>query len=132
MRQQPNLEIVLAALKELSDRREQERLWLSTGAAGSEVSSPTEAVCALFDDSGLGQAIDWSWLQRQGGRPVLDAPLYHQRVDGQIVALREMLRGLPSGPPQQVIDSWQMGAVRDAASALLSDLEVLAVQPPRD
>ena len=45
------------ALEELANREEQERLWLSDGSSG-EVSSFTEAICGLYDDSGLSRALD--------------------------------------------------------------------------
>ena len=126
MRRQPNLEMVLDCLVELSSREEQERLWLSTGADGGEVSSPVEAICTLFDDSGLGGALDWSWFQREGGRDVPDEPVYNTEVDGRIRALRELLRKLPSGPPQHLIDSREMANVRLAAAQLLPDLRQVA------
>ena len=53
-----NIEHVRWALEELSDEREQVRLWLSDGSAGKEVSSFVEAQCILFDDSGLGYALE--------------------------------------------------------------------------
>jgi len=127
MRSQPDLEKILAALEELSSREEQERLWLSTGANGAEVSSSAEAVCTLFNDSGLSGAMDWSWRQRQGGREVPDLPVYSDSVDRQINALSEMLRKLPNGPPHEVINSSIMSAIRGAAGVLLSELRAMAV-----
>ncbi len=123
MRHQPNTERVLDCLAELSSREEQERLWLSTGAHGAEVSSPVEAICSLFDDSGLGDALDWAWRQREGGREVSDEPVYDVQIDQRIRALGELLRKLPTGSPQQVIDSPVMAEVRTAAAQILSELE---------
>jgi hypothetical protein len=44
------------ALRELSDQDEQERLWLAHDS--HEISSLDECVSRLFDDSGLGDALD--------------------------------------------------------------------------
>src|SRR5262249_24380306 len=49
-------EKVISALEQLADPKLQRRLWLAT--AGPEISSPIEAVEALFDDSGLGDALE--------------------------------------------------------------------------
>lgn len=46
------------ALLELADEDSQRRLWLSTGAAGAEVSSFDECMAYLLDDSGLADALD--------------------------------------------------------------------------
>lgn len=53
-----NRQMILESLKELSDRSLQERLWTSTGAGGTEVSSFTEARESLFSDSGLSEALE--------------------------------------------------------------------------
>lgn len=127
MRHQTNIEMVMACLAELGSREEQERLWLSTGVDGTEVSSPVEAVCTLFDDSGLGDALDWSWRQWEGGREVSNERVYSDQIDERIKALRELLRKLPTGSPQYVIDSPEMEDVRIAARHLLSDLRQAAV-----
>ncbi|MNT40424.1 hypothetical protein D3C72_1767370 [compost metagenome] len=127
MRHQPNNEMVLDCLAELSSREEQERLWLSTGAHGAEVSSPVEAFCRLFDDSGLGVALDGAWRQRKGGREISDEPVYDVHIDERINALGELLRKIPIGSPQLVIDSAEMADVRIAAAHLLTDLRQVAV-----
>jgi hypothetical protein len=49
-----NREQIVEKLLELSDIAIQYRRWLSDGENSTEVSSFTEAVCGLFDDSGLG------------------------------------------------------------------------------
>lgn len=130
MRRQPNTEMVLDCLAELSSREEQERLWLSTGEHGAEVSSPVEAVCRLFDDSGLGDALDWALRQRKGGREVSNEPVYDIHIDERINALGELLRQIPTGSPQRVIDSAEMADVRIAAAHLLTDLRQVAVTNP--
>ncbi len=47
---------VMEALKELADHAYQSRVWLGHGI--NEQSSFVEAVCGLYDDSGLGHALD--------------------------------------------------------------------------
>lgn len=59
-------ELILWALEELSREDEQRRLWLSTGENGAAISSFAEAICQLFDDSGLSDELDWSWRQERG------------------------------------------------------------------
>ena len=46
---------VVEALQELADPELQHRLWL---ASSGEASSFTEAICRLFDDSGLARALE--------------------------------------------------------------------------
>jgi hypothetical protein len=122
MRHQPNTETVLNSLAELSSRDEQERLWLSTGVGGAEVSSPVEAVCTLFDDSGLQVALDWARRQREAGRQVSAEPVYNVDIDERFEALGKLLDRLPHGSPHHVINSPDMEAVRIAAAQLRTDL----------
>src|SRR3954447_20934653 len=70
-------ELVEDGLRELADEAEQGRLW--TASAGPEVSSFTECVCRLFDDSGLGDGLD-------RGRET-----YTQEIDQRLVDLRQLL-----------------------------------------
>lgn len=127
MHHQPNIEMVLDCLAELSSREEQERLWLSTGAHGAEISSPVEVVCRLFDDSGLGVALDGAWRQRKGRREASDEPVYDVHIDRRINVLGELLRQIPVGSPQRVIDSTEMADVRIVAAHLLIDLRQVSV-----
>jgi hypothetical protein len=47
---------IIECLKELADESFQRRVWLAS--SGPEVSSFDEAVCGLFDDSGLGRSLE--------------------------------------------------------------------------
>jgi hypothetical protein len=47
---------IVDCLRELSDINYQKRVWLAS--TGPEISSYTEAVCQLFDDSGLGVELE--------------------------------------------------------------------------
>jgi len=49
---------VCDALRELGSIDEQNRLWLSSGANGAEVSSFAEAVEQLYTDTGLAEALE--------------------------------------------------------------------------
>ncbi len=124
-----NLEVILWSLEELSDPREQERLWLATGGDGGEVSSPVEVVEQLFTDSGLRHALEWAWRQRRGGRDVPDTTVFTHDIDRRLIELGELLRKLPSGSPEQVIASPAMCVIRTGAAALLSDLRKHAQSP---
>jgi hypothetical protein len=109
----------MSALEELSDQNEQNRLWRSIEADHTEISSLAEVREALFSDSGLGDAMDWSWRQRQGGREVPDVPAIDTRIDDKLVELRNLIERAPPGSTQSVIESPQMGRVREAASELV-------------
>jgi hypothetical protein len=56
MKLEPWQTMVLETLRELSDASLQERVWLR--GEGGEVSSPTEVVNQLFDDSGLSDLLE--------------------------------------------------------------------------
>ena len=102
-----NKEIVVGSLKELADKGYQERLWLAS--SGDEISSLTEAVCQLFDDSGLGDALD------RNNR------VYGDPVDHMLRQLDGILRQLPRNThPSIVIDDPKMEMVRNLASRVLS------------
>ncbi len=51
-----NIPMILNCLNELCDIAYQQRVWLAS--TGPEISSFTEAVCQLFDDSGLGVELE--------------------------------------------------------------------------
>jgi hypothetical protein len=102
-------EHVEGALRELSDEREQQRLWLSTEEGGAEVSSLDECVCRLFNDSGLDAELE------------RERVVYTPGIDGRFTLLRNAVeRNHPNRHPQAVIDDPQMGEVRELARALLT------------
>jgi hypothetical protein len=86
-------ELVEDALRELADESYQRELWLA--ASGPEVSSFTECYSRLFDDGGLGSA--------------LDAPdaVYDRQIDERLRVLARVLadmdesRSLPRGDPRR-------------------------------
>jgi hypothetical protein len=102
-----NKPLVVECLRELGDRALQRRLWLSTGQG--DVSSFTEAVEQLFTDSGLEGE-----LQKHATG----------LGSGAENALADLKSGLArvnrSLPPDGLIDSQEMDAVRHLASAALA------------
>ena len=105
--------IAIEALVELSDETLQRQRWLSTGEG--EVSSFTEAVCGLYDDSGLGRKLERG--QSFFGREV-DASL---RRFSETLRDVERLRGQLG--PEAFIEHPDMGAVRAFALAILSQIK---------
>jgi hypothetical protein len=103
---------MLDCLRELSDRKEQERLWLSTGAGGADVSSFTEAWCGLFDDSGLKTNLE-------RGCTGLGAA-----ADSALLQLRDQLRQVDRrAGPTGIIASPEMARVRGLAREALRLVE---------
>jgi hypothetical protein len=101
-------EIVEEALRELSDEREQARLWTSPGAP--EVSSLAEAKSRLWDDSGLSVAME---------RGVV----YSDEIDAQLRRLREVLHRLDENAPvAELLASPELAAARSLANGLLISL----------
>lgn len=72
------VEIVVSALRELADESYQRRVWVE--GSKTEVSSMNEAAAALFNDSGLGEAIESSQVT------------FSQEIDADLRRLRGMLR----------------------------------------
>jgi hypothetical protein len=103
-----NIEMVGWGLEELSDRALQEKLWL--GKSEGEMSSFIEAICATFDDSGLGDALS-SPSNKYGLSDVV-------REKANI--LRGLIQQVPqTGNPQEIIQNPKMENVRRAAAELL-------------
>ncbi|HEX5442955.1 MAG TPA: hypothetical protein VFW87_03960, partial [Pirellulales bacterium] len=104
-------ENAIHSLEELADIRMQHRRWLSAG--GSEVSSFTEAVCQLFDDTGLGDA-----LEKPDAPPVFSAS-----IDDR---LRELSKAVGRFDheiePQKQIDHPDMQTIRDLAARILAEI----------
>ena len=102
-------EAVVECLREFADEEMQKVLWRSTGAP--EVSSFIECSCRLWDDSGLGDAMD---------RPGV---IYSQDIDDKLRRLKAVLRKVDQD--QSVDDLLQDPNLRKArrmAAALVADL----------
>jgi hypothetical protein len=100
------------ALRELSDRALQERLWLSDGKGGADVSSFSEVVEQLFTDTGLSEALE-SGTTGFGAETQATFNLLES-------ALRKVNQ---TGGPARTIDSLPMTEVRAVAGRLLELLE---------
>jgi hypothetical protein len=105
-------ELVEDGLRELADEAEQRRLW--TASTGPEVSSFTECVCRLFDDSGLVAELD-------RGREV-----YTQEIDQSLVDLERLLRRVDGRhPPEVVLADSVLAEARSLAVSILGKLNDL-------
>jgi hypothetical protein len=103
-------------LRELANRDVQSRRWLAS--SGPEISSFTEAVSGLFDDSGLGDALD------QGG------VVYSPAADRLLRELETAIRRVNSSrSPAQVIADKEMETVRSLAARALALIEALPSRP---
>lgn len=108
-----NLDRVVWALEEFSDPQMQLRVWANIENANGEMSSFVEASCSLFDDSGLGVALD----RDQTG--LTDNILEDIRVlDG---ALRSAEK-CSDQPIMDFIETSEMARVRELAAKLLTKL----------
>ena len=94
------------ALQELAELEVQRRLWL---ASSGEASSFTEAVCLLFDDSGLARALERNEV------------VYGVRVDAVLRRLGKAVQAIDeSQDPVDLLADPMMETVRElAAQALL-------------
>ena len=99
-------EVVEEALRELADESMQRELWLSIGK--SDVSSLTESISRLLDDSGLGDALDSAQV------------VYDPEIDEQLRQLGDALANIDDArPPETVLDDPDLQRVRELAAALL-------------
>jgi hypothetical protein len=102
-----NLELILEALRELSDAEYQTALW--TGKLKGEQSSFVEAVCVLFDDAGLTRALDSGSLERSYS----NALCLCARKLNTLVSLLDH-----SESPEQTLNHPKMNNLREAAREL--------------
>ena len=94
---------VVECLRELSDEHLQRRVWLAS--SGPEVSSFEEAICGLFDDTGLGDAID-------GGQDV-----FGREADNLLWLIgRKAAQIDRRWSPEQVLASEQLQQIRELAA----------------
>lgn len=102
------------ALQELADEEIQRRRWT---ASEGEVSSFTEAVEQLYDDSAL-------ILELRAGRVV-----YSPRIDDMLRELNMLLKKVDDvRPPEDVVQDPRMATVRRRAGAILREIEAIGHQ----
>jgi len=116
-----NLELILEALRELSDADYQSALW--DGKSAGEQSSFTEAVCVLFDDAGLAREIDSGSLERTYSKPLCQCA----RQLRTLVALID-----DTGTPEQTMNQSKMNALREMAHELREMFLAESQRPPLD
>ena len=107
-----NRPLIVACLRELSDRGLQQRVWTSIGPP--EVGSFTECVEQLFTDSGLNDALN---IEKTG---------FGKEVETLLLELKKQLAKInPRQRPIQMINSREMVGVRELASRGLRSMETL-------
>jgi len=108
---QVNVSIVLDCLRELSDASYQKRIW--NVSSGSEISSFSEAVCQLFNDSGLCVELD-------KGHAVFSSSLSHKLrlLRSKLSSVEEMRS------PNEIIEDPKMQAIRELSEELLSQIKM--------
>lgn len=103
-----NTDLIIQNLQELSDISLQEKLW--TASFGPEISSFTEAVCQLYDDSGLGDALK-------------EGTAFNDKIDNKIRELDAALDEIPDYmDPNENIEHEKMPQVRSLAFEILKDI----------
>jgi hypothetical protein len=103
---QINRDQIIASLEELGHRELQERLWLSTSG---DVSSFEEAVCQLFDDSGLAE------------RLAKGPAVFSEQTDALLCELSDCLLGINANrPPMDIIYDPALGRIRHLALRALA------------
>jgi hypothetical protein len=102
---------IVECLTELSDESLQRRRWLAEGVDPSgavEMSSFEEAVCGLFDDTGLSGALEKG------------ATGFGEDVDRQLRELHKLLNPIDSRrSPKEIMSDPRMARVRKISSDLL-------------
>ncbi len=108
-------ELVEDALRELADESFQRQVWLAS--RGPLVGSFTECCCQLWDDSGLGDALD----RRHR--------VYSGPLDERLRALHALLRRIDERrAPEAILQDPRLAEARSAARELLSDLRIFRPQ----
>jgi hypothetical protein len=107
-----NTAMVIDCLKELADSDFQKSVWLAS--SGPEISSFTEAICGLFNDSGLCLALE------------KEHTLFTEEIDALLRELEAAVGEVNEFQPRaELIDSPQMHRVRGLATKALSAIERL-------
>lgn len=100
--------LVEDGLRELADEETQTRLWQA--AQGPEISSFTEAIETLWDDSGLASAMD-------------HGVVYSTRIDEQLRQLGSVLHRIDSAAPvKTILANPYLKEARQRARVLLDEL----------
>lgn len=104
-----NIEQLIAALRDLSDADFQRRAWLAS--EGPVVSSFSEDVCQVFDDTGLSLALD------AGRRP----PELEEQAFTALQELDAAVRRVEqAAPPERLLQDPRVKEVREIAARALT------------
>lgn len=107
-----DVENLLDSLSELASKDEQIKLWVHGGE--SQMSSYEEAVCGVFDDSRLAEAIDSGELKGK----------FSSELYALTVKLDSQVRKIPSGlSPDSIVNHPEMDELRSLAGQLRELLE---------
>lgn len=104
-----DIKMMCWGLEELASLEEQNRLWI--GNSTEEMSTYEEAVCHVFDDSGLGAELDS--LEKR------------KRYQAEFLNLTNELRSVTRGstlrnlPPTELIETKEMEVIRSLSKKLL-------------
>jgi hypothetical protein len=112
------IDIVMSALRELSDVEYQRRVWL--GGSNTEISSMNEATAALYNDSGLDEALEKNQVTFSAE---IDAELRQLRTSLQSNLAGQVMRGTGL-----VIASPEWKVVASAASRILTQMSSIGEQ----
>lgn len=97
---------ITECLRELADIEYQKRVWFAS--SGHEVSSFAEAVCQLFNDSGLGAELDRVDL------------VFSKDIDSRLGVLRRVLGEIDDGrSPTDIVADPKMQNVRTLSQQLI-------------
>jgi hypothetical protein len=102
-------EQIIDCLREFSDEAIQRKRWLSS--SGPEVSSFTEAICQLFDDTGLGDELE------------KNTTVFNREIDCKLRLLLETLKSIDSSlSPNSLIEDPKMLDIRESATTIINDI----------
>ena len=108
MTPQPWQALVLESLDELTDVEFQTEVWLR-GSRPGVVSSPIEAVCGLFDDSGLGDLLE-------------KGSVFAEPADSTLRRLDALIHTFDLGHCKQLLDDPRWDTVRKLAVIALAQV----------
>ncbi len=106
---------VIEGLRELADIDFQRRVWLAT--SGPEISSFSEAICGLFDDSGLSSNLERGILSAVFSKNV------YAKLNELGLLIDKVKYDFLSLEPDSLIEHPQMQIVRDLASSILAQIQ---------
>lgn len=106
-----NIELMKECLKDLSDPDLLRRGWVD----GTQfLGDPTELLCQLFDDTGLGAAMESGYAQEKFGSAVVSQLQEMEKLLNEIIKSREV--------PTRLLESEQMQRLHQISANIRSHL----------